>query len=110
MFAENKKRELQIDFNTASSLRTFVERKLESFAKFTTLPFLNQMEMVLNDLPAEISTLFITNEMLTDNKNEILVFCDSIQELIETIRGTTEGTVHRERVVVVAEDELEVHL
>lgn len=87
-FSENKKSELQIDFNGASSLRSFVERKLTSFDKFTTLPFINQIEMVMNDLPVQISSLFLTNEMMTGNKNDILCFCDSIQELVGTMTNT----------------------
>lgn len=81
-FAQNKKRELDIDFNEETTLRSFVERKLISLSKYTTLPFINQMEMVINDLPSEISSLFIANEKMTV-RTEILDFCDSIQDLVE---------------------------
>lgn len=75
---------MQIDFKTAKSLRSFFEQKFKSFAKFTTLPFINQVEMVLTDLPVEISTLFITNEKMTGDKEAILEFCDSIHEFVDT--------------------------
>ncbi len=39
--------------------------------------------MVLNDLPVEISTLFIVNEKMTSNKAEILDFCDSIVDFAD---------------------------
>lgn len=42
----------------------------------------------MNDLPVEISSLFITNEKMTANKAEILDFCDSIQDLVGTMRET----------------------
>lgn len=90
-FAQNKKRELQIDFNEETSLRSFMERKLMSLSTFTTLPFINQMEMAMNDLPIEISSIFITNEKMTSGKAEILDLCDSIQDLVETMRETTQG-------------------
>lgn len=77
---------MQIDFDAATSLRSFVEQKLRSLAKFTTLPFINQVEMVLADLPIEISTLFITNEKMTGSKESILEFCDSIHEFVDTMK------------------------
>lgn len=81
---------MQIDFNESATLRSFVERKLISLDKFTTLPFINQVEMVMNDLPSEISNLFITKEMMTGNKEEILDFCDSIHDFV----GTMEEVEH----------------
>lgn len=42
--------------------------------------------MVMNDLPVQISSLFILKEKMTGNKTEILNFCDSIQDLVETNR------------------------
>lgn len=77
---------MQIDYKTATSLRSFFEQKLKSLAKFTTLPFINQVEMVLTDLPVEISTLFITNEKMTGDKESILEFCDSIHEFVDTMK------------------------
>lgn len=91
-FAQNKKRGLQINFDEETGLRSFVERKLESLSTFTTLPLINQMEMVMNDLPIEISTLFITNEKMTSNKAEILNFCDTVCDLADTMREETESS------------------
>lgn len=88
-FAENKKRGLQINFDEETGLRSFVERKLGSLSTFTTMPLINQMEIVMNDLPVEISTLFITNEKMTSNKAEILDFCDSVVDLADTISEET---------------------
>ncbi|KAJ6642899.1 hypothetical protein Bhyg_07855 [Pseudolycoriella hygida] len=87
-FVVNKKREMCIDFDESSSLRSFMERKLTSLSKFTTLPFLNQVEIALNDLPIEISNLFIVNEKMTSKKSQILDFCDTIEEIVETWRKT----------------------
>lgn len=84
-FTENKKKNLCIDFNDKTSLRSFVELKLKSLSSYTTLPFLNQMEMVLADLPNPISKLFLVNEIMTSNKAVILDFCDSIQDLVVTM-------------------------
>lgn len=97
-FAQNKKRELDIDFNEASTLRSFIERKLMSLSKYTTLPFINQIEIVMNDLPIEISTLFITNEKMTGDKSEILDFCDSINDLVETMRETIAEPLTRDNI------------
>lgn len=82
-FLQNKKRELNIDFNTETNLRSFVESKLKNLSKYTTLPFFNQVEMVMNDLPVEISGLFIVNEKMTGTKSEILKYCETIQDLAE---------------------------
>lgn len=80
---ENKKRCLNVDFSEAHTLRSFFELKLASLYKFTTLPFINQVEIILNDLPPEISKRFIINEKMTGNKTVILDFCDTIQDLTE---------------------------
>ncbi|XP_037029366.1 uncharacterized protein LOC119069419 [Bradysia coprophila] len=80
-FIENKKRALNVDFFEELSLRSFVERKLNGFSSYTTLTFINQMEMVLCDLPIEISCLFLVNEIMTRSKTEILDFCDMVQDL-----------------------------
>lgn len=89
-FTENKKRELSIDFNEETNLRSFVEQKLKSLSSYTTLPFLNQMEMVLAGLPNPISKLFLVNEIMTSSKTMILDFCDSIQDLVLTMREKTD--------------------
>lgn len=85
-YVRNMKRELQIDFEEEATLRSFVDRKLTNLATYTTLSLTNQMEVVINDLPSEISYLFIQNEKVTRSKAEILEFCDSIQDLVQTFR------------------------
>lgn len=44
----------------------------------------------MNDLPAEISSMFIIEEKMTGNKTEILNFCDSVQCLVEHVCPATE--------------------
>lgn len=89
-FTENKRRELSIDFKEETSLRSFVELKLKNLSSYTTLPFLNQMEMVLADLPNPISKLFLFNEIMTSSKTVILDFCDSIHDLVLTMLEKTD--------------------
>lgn len=96
-FVENKKRELKIDFDESETLRSFFDRKLTSLSKFTTLPFVNQVEIVMNDLPVEISCMFIREEKMLDNNKEILDFCDSIQYLVEHVYKPNEYTKEKER-------------
>ncbi|KAG4075684.1 hypothetical protein HA402_003509 [Bradysia odoriphaga] len=84
-FTQNKKRALNVDFNEERSLRSFVEQKLNGFSSYTTLPLINQMEMVLCDLPNEISCLFLVNDIMTSSKTEILDFCDAVQDLVLTM-------------------------
>lgn len=86
-FLENMKKHLNVNFYEEDTLRSFVELKLLSLSTYTKLPFVNRMEMVLNDLPVEISSLFLLNEKLTCDKEEILDFCDSIQDIVETKHG-----------------------
>lgn len=74
---------MDISFGETTSLRSFVDLKLTSLSKYTTLPFVNQIEMIMNDLPEEISRLFIVKEKMTGNKNEVLNFCDAIQDFVE---------------------------
>lgn len=88
-FTTNKKRELNVDFNNETSLRSFFERKLLALSSYITLSFINQIEITLNELPDEISNLFIVNEKMYGNKVEIFEFCDSIQDLVETMREAT---------------------
>lgn len=90
-FYRNKKRELKIDFDEHDSIRSFVERKLTALSKFTSMPLINQMEVILNDLPEEISSLFITEEKMTCGKTELLDFCESIQDLVQPMVNSTEA-------------------
>lgn len=41
--------------------------------------------MVLNDLPNNISSHFLLEEKITCKKEEVLDFCDSIQDLVQTM-------------------------
>lgn len=84
-FTVNKKKELNIEFNEETSLRSFVERKLRSLALYTSLPYINQVEMMLYDFPIEIANLFLVNEKMNSKKSELLEFCDSIQDLVQTM-------------------------
>ncbi|KAJ6642671.1 RNA-directed DNA polymerase from mobile element jockey [Pseudolycoriella hygida] len=87
-FCQNKKRAINVNFGEAKSLRSFVELKLMALSTYTTLPFINQIEMVMDDLPVEISSLFVSHGKMTDSKIEILNFCDSIADLLEDLCKT----------------------
>lgn len=63
-FIENKKKEMSFTFSDEPNLRSFVNRKFTTFKKYTTLPLINQMEIILNDLPADIAHLFMVNEKI----------------------------------------------
>lgn len=82
-FTENKKKELCFRFEEESSLRSFVARKINAMSTYTTLPFENQLEIILSELPTEIANLFIVEDKLNETKADILVFCDLIQEYWE---------------------------
>ncbi|KAJ6648329.1 hypothetical protein Bhyg_03557 [Pseudolycoriella hygida] len=94
-FAHNQKKELKVDFNDETSLRSFVQLKLAALSRFTTLPLINQMEIILSELPVEISSLFLTSEKLTCSESEILEFCDSINDLAESLFEATEDIVDK---------------
>lgn len=49
--------------------------------------------MILAELPNEISNLFLMDLKLNCTKNEILEFCDSIQEFVDEINPETSGSV-----------------
>lgn len=87
-FIESKKRHLKIQFGETSSLRSFVNQKFSGFATYTTLPLINQMEMILNELPTEVAHLFMVNEKFDCEKQDILDFCDSIEDVVaNSIQG-----------------------
>lgn len=96
-FVANKKRELNINFDESESLRSFFERKLSSLSRFTTLPFINQVEIAMNDLPSEVSSLLILEGKMTGDKTEILDYCDSIQNLVEHVCKSTERSNESDR-------------
>lgn len=74
---------MNIHFAEEPNLRTFVNQKFAIMAKYTTLPLINQMEIILNDLPSQVAIHFFLNEKFDCNKNDILDFCDAIQEIVE---------------------------
>lgn len=81
-FIENKTRDMNVDFREESSLRSFVNRKFSCFSKYTTMPLINQMEILLNELPTKVAYLFMVNEKFDCGKEDILDFCDSIEDVV----------------------------
>lgn len=92
-FTENKKRELSFGFAEETSLRSFVDRKIKAMSLYTTLPLVNQLEMILADLPNEISNLFIIHDKMNCTKAEILEFCNVIQEFGDDMDIETAGSL-----------------
>lgn len=45
------------------------------------------MEIILNELPTNIAHLFMVNEKFDCDKNDILDFCDSVQDVVEIYIG-----------------------
>lgn len=86
-FLMNQKRESNIDFNTEPSLRSFMNRKLSFLAKYTTMALSNQLEIVLNDLPNEVAALLMKNVKLDSDKDDVLNFCDSIENQIALVQN-----------------------
>lgn len=84
-FSKNKKMELDFTFDDETSLRSFVLRKMKALSTYTRLSVENQLEIILNELPIEVSNLFIQNDKMDCTKTEILEFCDTIQEIIDDI-------------------------
>lgn len=76
---------LNIKFEDEPNLRSFVEKKISSLSKFTTLSLSHQMEIIITELLDAISNLFMMNEKIYRSKDDILEFCDSIQELVEVM-------------------------
>lgn len=77
---------MNVDFNEEPSLRSFVNRKFSSFAKYTTLPL---MEIILNELPINVAQLFMVNLKFDCGKEDVLDFCDSIQDVVQKYIGET---------------------
>lgn len=90
-FTLNKKRDLSFGFDKETGLRSFVHRKIKAMTMYTSLSLENQLEMILIELPDEISNQFIVHDKLHCKKEEVLEFCDSIQEFVEglTARNIT---------------------
>lgn len=87
----NKKRDLSFEFGKETSLRSFVHRKIKAVTTCTSLSLENQLEMISIELPNEISNQFIVQDKMHCKKEEILEFCDSIQEFVDdsTARNMT---------------------
>lgn len=109
-YTENKRNAIQIKFDEQTDLRSFFKLKLEALSSYTTLSFLNQIEMILLELPNEISKLFLVKQMMTKSKSEILEFCGSIQDMAQSIWQKEEDeeteSVHQGKVV----DEMETFI
>lgn len=55
---------------------------MKALSTYTRLSVENQLEIVLNELPVEVSSLFIIYDKMHSSKTEILEFCDTIQEIM----------------------------
>lgn len=94
LFTANKKKETSVDFQKEPDLRTFVDNKLKSLEAYTTLPFLNQVEIMLLDLPTEVANLFLVNGKMTSNKKEMLAFCDTIHDVVKKMQPESDEEAH----------------
>lgn len=54
------------------------------------------MDIILNELPSEISHLFMVNEKFNSDKNDILDFCDSIQDVCDKFKENITIQDHQE--------------
>lgn len=91
-FTENKSKELCFRFEEGTGQRSFVARKMNAMATYTTLSVENQLEIILSELPNEISNIFIVEDKLNCSKAEIFEFCDLIQEHCESTNQETTTT------------------
>lgn len=91
-FTVNKKRELSCAFDGNTSLRGFFIDKMDAISTYTSLNFKNQIEIILADLPNEISNLFIIKDKMNSSKADILKFCDSIQEFANSLNAGRSGS------------------
>lgn len=92
-FTQNKKKALCFSFESEAGLRSFVERKMNAMASYTTLPTENQLEVILSELPNEVANIFIVENKLKCTKAEILEFCDVIQEGCDSTDTESSTTV-----------------
>lgn len=84
-FTQNKQKELCLSYENELGLRSFVARKMNALSTYTTLSVQNQIEVILSELPNSIANSFIVEDKLNSTKEEILEFCDVIQEFIEDV-------------------------
>lgn len=80
---KNKKTELDFTFEEETSLRSFALRKMKALSTYTRLPVENQLKIILNELPVEVSNLFIVHDKMNRTKADILEFFETIQEIME---------------------------
>lgn len=83
IFTENKRKALDFHFKEDTGLRSFVHKKMTALSMYTTLQLNNQLEIILAELPSDISCLFTRHLKINATKTEILEFCDSIQDLVD---------------------------
>ncbi|KAJ6640628.1 hypothetical protein Bhyg_05559 [Pseudolycoriella hygida] len=83
VFTTNKKKDLDFTFDQDTSLRSFMSEKMKALSTYTRLSFENQLDIILNELPVEVSNLFIVYDKINCSKTDLLEFCDSIQEIVE---------------------------
>lgn len=82
-FTRNKQKDLNFSFENERGLRSFVSRKMDVLSTYTTLSIANQIEVILSELPNSIANSFIVEDKLNSTKEEILEFCDTIQEFVD---------------------------
>lgn len=66
---------------------------MKAMSTYTTLSLQHEMEMILVDVPNNISNLFIINDKKNRTKFEILEFCDTIQEYADGMDGESSRTL-----------------
>lgn len=91
-FTKNKKTEMDFTFDEETSLQSFVLRKMKALSTYT-LSVESQLEIILNELPVEVSNLFIVHDKISCTKTEILEFCVTIQETMQDIHDETDKNV-----------------
>lgn len=74
---------MDFTFDEKTSLRSFVVRKMKALSTYTRLSVENQLEIISNELPVEVSNLFIVHAKMNCTKADILEFCGTIQEIME---------------------------
>ncbi|KAJ6634579.1 hypothetical protein Bhyg_13153 [Pseudolycoriella hygida] len=92
-FTTNKKKELDFRFEQDTSLRSFMCKKMKALSTYTRLSFENQLDIILNELPVEVSNLFIVHDKINCTKKDLLEFCDSIQEIMEDMNNESDRSV-----------------
>lgn len=90
-YTQNKKKDLDISYENEPSLRSFVSKKMVGLSTYTTLSVENQIEVILSELPNSIANSFIVEDKLNSTMEEILEYCDVIQEFIEDVNMEAEA-------------------